>query len=391
MSWGFADSLAFAAIMTLRDMSKEEEKNRRLIKTQKFYQECYEKITDDSHRAFETVINVARKASRCYTPSNLATGCTYLPLFCFALVIEKQGRITSEQKRLIGIYFDNMTFPFSQSTYLNFAKNGTDYGDFKKIINISKTYAGEFWVNFFRALYKSGTQEDLQCVVDCATTMILRFSVLGNLNNTIGETICRNFVESVNYQINQVREISINEIDWLGVIPIPDRLSEMKKFYETLIDESNITDDIDKAELLPLLELLILNSICDIVMLTKQPKSIKLQMLNEAVALSGIKTDVTPEEYIKHIANNTDLGDFYKQMFSSGNPLGQIWQMILIMGGQTNRREEAIAITTDLLSILLQIENFLYEKYNFLGAESIAQTYIRRIVEKISIMCNEED
>ena len=85
------------------------------------------------------------------------------------------------------------------------------------------------------------------------------------------------------------------------------------------------------------------------------------------------------------------MGDFYKQMFSSGNPLGQIWQMILIMGGQTNRREEAIAITTDLLSILLQIENFLYEKYNFLGAESIAQTYIRRIVEKISIMCNEED
>lgn len=48
MSWGFAESIAFAAIMTLRDMSKEEEKNRKRIKTQKFYQECYERIADDT-------------------------------------------------------------------------------------------------------------------------------------------------------------------------------------------------------------------------------------------------------------------------------------------------------------------------------------------------------
>lgn len=36
---GFSDALAFAVVMTLRDMNKEKEK--RLIKTQKFYQESF--------------------------------------------------------------------------------------------------------------------------------------------------------------------------------------------------------------------------------------------------------------------------------------------------------------------------------------------------------------
>lgn len=100
---------------------------------------------------------------------------------------------------------------------------------------------------------------------------------------------------------NQVREISIKEVDWLGVIPIEDRLEEMKFFYEDLIDRSNITNDISKEELLPYLELQILNCICDVVMMTKQPKSVKLRMMNDAVRLSGIHTGVTPEQYVREI------------------------------------------------------------------------------------------
>lgn len=389
MRWGFADTLAFAAVMTLRDMSKE--KNNRLIKTQKFYQECYERIADDSNNAFDVVSKVVQKASRCYMPNEIGSGSTYLPLYCFALVIERQGRVTSEQSNVIKIYFNHMSFPFSQSAYLNAAKAGLEIQDFRKVIGISKSYAGGFWVNFFRALYKAGTQKDLQDVIDATTSMIMRFSVLGNPNSTLAESICRNFVESVNYQINQVREIGLNEIDWLGVIPIPDRLEEMKIFYESLIDNSNITEDIEKEELIPLLELLIMNCICDVVMMTKQPKSVKLQMMKEAVALSGIQTEVTAEEYVRHIANNTDMGVYYKQMFSAGSPLGAIWQMILIMGGQTNRTDEALAITNDILSILLQVENYLDEKYNFLGAESIAKNYMLHIMEQLVAKCNEED
>lgn len=385
MSWGFAESLAFAAVMTLLDMSNE--KKNRLIKTQKFYQECYERIADDSHQAFNVVTKVVQKASRRYIPNEIGTGSTYLALYAFALVIESQGRVTSEQDKIIKLYFDNMNFPFSHSAYISAAKTGSEIGDFRKVISITRNYAGGFWVNFFRALYKSGTQKDLQDVIDCTTSMIMRFSILGNPNSNLALKICTNFIESVNYQINQAREISIKEIDWLGVVPIPDRLEEMKIFYESLIDNSDITQDVSKDELLPLLELLILNCICDVVMMTKQPKSVKMQMLNDAVALSGIHTDITPEQYVKEIANNTESGLLYKSMFSSGHPLGSIWNVILTMGGQTNRTDEAIAITNDMLSILLQIENFLDEKYNFLGTESIAKNYMSHIIEQLAEMC----
>ena len=88
----FSDALAFAVVMTLRDMNKEKEK--RLIKTQKFYQECYEKITGDSRQVFDIVSNVVRKASGRYVPAEIGRGSTYLALYVFSQVIEKQGRVT---------------------------------------------------------------------------------------------------------------------------------------------------------------------------------------------------------------------------------------------------------------------------------------------------------
>lgn len=379
--WGFSNSIAFAVAMTLRDISYE--KQRRLIKTQKFYQECYDRIADDGLQAFNVVTKVVQKASRRYIPNEIGTGTTYLPLYCFALVIERQGRVTAEQNKIMKIFFDKMSYPFSQNAFINAARTGSEISDFRKVVSISKSYAGGFWVNFFRALYKSGTQKDLQDVVDCTTSMIMRFSVLGNSESNIGSGICTSLVDSVNYQINQVRDISLKEVDWLGIIPIPDRLEEMKKFYESLIDNTDITDDIPKDELLPLLELLILSSICDVVMMTKQPKSVKLQMLNEAVALAGIQTGVTPEEYITNVANQTDEGNYFKQMFAAGPPLGMTWRIIILMGDKSNKMDEAIGITNDILSILLQIENYLDEKYHFLGADSIAKDYIMHILEQL--------
>ena len=76
-------------------------------------------------------------------------------------------------------------------------------------------------------------------------------------------------------------------------------------------------------------------------------------------------------------------------MFSATPPLGSIWQMIAIMSGQTNRMDEGIAITNDLLSILLQVENFLAEKYNFLGAESISKDYMANILNQLLEICEE--
>ena len=386
MSWGFADSIVFAAVMTLRDLNNE--KSKKLFKTQKFYQECYNQIADDSKKAFDSVLKVVKKASRRYIPTQIVSGGTYLGLYAFALVIERQGRVTHEQNKVIKIFFDSISFPFSQSNYLSAVKTRSELGDFRNVIAISKNYAGGFWVDFFRALYKSGTQQDLQDVINCVTSMIVQFSILGDPNSILAPSICSEFVESVNYQINRVRKISMNEIDWLGVVPIPDRLKEMKSFYESLIDNSQVTDSASKSKLLPLLENLIFHCICDVVMMTDEPKSVKLQMINDAVNFSGIHTMMAPDQYIKEIANGTQLGIYYKEMFSSGPPLGLVWRLLLIMGDRIQQTDEVIAITNNILSILLQIENYLGEKYDFLGQENIAKNYMMHIFKQVIEICN---
>ena len=385
MKWGFFDSVAFAAAMTVHDMYQEE--NKRKIKTQKFYQECFAKIGEDSSKAFDIVTRIAEKASKCYMPSSLISGTTYLPLYCFGLVIKRQCKITHEQNKMLSLYFKHMNFPFSQSEFIAAARTGAEIADFRKTIELSNDFVGEFWLHFFRELYKSGTQEDYQNVVDCVTSIIMRFSVLGNPNSDLAFDICNNFVVCVNYQMEKAREISMNEIDWLGIIPITARISEMRKRYEMLIDNSRITEDMSKEDLLPMLDLLIMNSICDLVMLTKQPSSQKLSMINDAVQLSGIETEISPEEYVKNIANHTELGEYYKSMVSSGTPLGIIWNALLIMGTQADKTDQISFMINDLLSILLQIEDYLIRKYNFNEDECISPKYIKSIVEKLFAQC----
>src|SRR5699024_7899720 len=119
------------------------------------------------------------------------------------------------------------------------------------------------------------------------------------------------------------------------------------------------------------------------VMMIKQPESIKRQMLNEAVAFVGIHPEVNPEQYVKEIKNDTEIGRSYKEMFSS-NPLGSVWSIIFTMGGKTDRKDDAIAITVSIFSILLQVENKFVEKYHFLGKENIVQDYNLRIIKQLA-------
>ena len=61
------------------------------------------------------------------------------------------------------------------------------------------------------------------------------------------------------------------------------------------------------------------------------------------------------------------------------------------MGGKANKTDEAIAVANDVLSILLQVENFLADKYHFLGDESIAKKYMLHVMGTLSKLCEEAE
>lgn len=55
----FSKALVFAAVMTMRDMKMEKEK--KLIKTQKFYQECYEKLPKTVNKLLVLSVKLLKK------------------------------------------------------------------------------------------------------------------------------------------------------------------------------------------------------------------------------------------------------------------------------------------------------------------------------------------
>ena len=55
---------------------------------------------------------------------------------------------------------------------------------------------------------------------------------------------------------------------------------------------------------------------------------------------------------------------------------------------QIDRRDDAMTVINDIFSILLQVENYLDEKYRFLGKENIARDYTLHIIEQLAEVCD---
>ena len=145
MHGGLAESLIFVAF--LKHWEKEDKKEQQRLKTRKFYQNLYEQITDESEKTTGLIVDIVTKAATVYIPQELETGVLYFPLFCFGKVLAAQGRITSEQQKLLGFYFDNLKLPFSRSEYIAAATKGSIIGNFQSLMAMTKTELGTFLIS----------------------------------------------------------------------------------------------------------------------------------------------------------------------------------------------------------------------------------------------------
>lgn len=383
MNFKFSDIVAFATIMTMRDISQQKESELNAT-----YLECYSKIADDSGDLFRLVTSIVKEASPRYIPKEILSGGLYLPLYVFSLVIKEQTRVTYEQRQMLDIYFNTMSFPFSQSEYLDMIYYGNKVGDFHKLMSISQEHAGDFWINLFRALYTSGTQKNLQEIVDYVTSIIMRFSILGNQNGTFAEDICKEFVESINYQINHMDEISPEETDWFGIIDTKERMENIRKTFKSLINLSQITKTLSEEELEAMLEVSILNCLYEIIKEFESQELVQTQMLNDAVEKVRIKDGFNPEQFIKDVIHNDDTRQYYNILYSV-QPLGDFWKIILKMGIESDRLDLVLGITRNMISIFVQVENALSKKYVLSTNRNVARDYMYNLLDQFSIVVSQ--
>ena len=381
MSWGLGESLLFAAMMTVHDLKVEQKKH--FLNRQPYYQEFLEKLTTDSRRLCDEISAIVQKASRIYIPDEIVDGIRYLPLYAFGLVIKRQGYISKDQSAVLKLYFENLTLPFSQNKYVSAMKSGVGLEKFDDVVSISKNYAGSFWIQFFRALYKAGTQNDYQNVMDIVTALVMRFSLLDNPHNKQSVAICTELLEATNSQLRDCLEMPTGEIDWFGCIPAHIRVEQMNELYQLLICESDITDVVTEEELSPMLNLSIAKCLCDLAMLTKRTSGEKLEMIDGALQLAKLPVGLTAEEIVKDIANKTEVGQNYLSMFRCDRELGTFWKILLTMGGQVDRRKETFEIIYHLSSVLIQAEDLWHSRYRFLGEDQIARKYMVKLIERL--------
>lgn len=383
MARGFADHLAFAAILTLRNVAKEIKKEEKLFKTQQYYQEIYEEIADESKKLCDRIVTIAEKAMTVYYVPSIPDGIRQLPLFCFGKIIHKQRCVTSEQNRVLKLFFNNLNLAYSQPRYIDAMISGRNIGNFNELMELTEHNIGSFWLDLFRSIHKVRSPQEYQSIIDSVTYIIMRFAILGNSNIAAAKDICNELIDNANHHINRCLDARFSDIDWLGIVPVLERKNAMLESYNSFIDNSGITSDIDGNELRELFDVMFLNSICDMVMMTAKDNSTKLEMIRCAVRFVDIECVIAPEQYVKDIANNSGAGLVYHNMFMCTPTCGQFWMLLLTMAAKANQRDECMQFLNDFISILIQVEEHLDDLYSPLGAKQLAQRYTSHIVSSI--------
>lgn len=373
MSWGLTESILFYAMLTVQE--RKFEKEQRLIKTQKFYQQCYEEISAELEKAVNISCEVTERASSIYSPSDMVDGLKLLPLFCFEKVIQRQRNISNEQRRTMELYFTHFDYGFSISDFSSGAIQGTGIERFKALMNLTESIVGSFWINLFRAFCKAGSQQEYQAFCDSVTATIMRFAVLGNFNNTVAIDICKDFLKCANEQIKNVLNLGGEVIDWFCTIPVEKHISEVRRLFSYLVDHSGIKKSVNGDTLMELFEMMFLHTVCDLVMLTNKPADTKLNMIQSSLAEAGIVPLVSPKEYVEGIAKGSEAGKVYKQYFAVGANGGSFWRLITTMSGNVSDQKAGMLFVTELISMFVHIEDYLTQNYQPLGMKKIAKEY----------------
>lgn len=364
---------AFAAFMAMREMEEED----------RFHKQCAVGISEYSERICSIIADRAEAEGLEELPGELVKGVPFVPLYCFALVLRQQRKVSREQDAVMEIFFRHLSLPFGKSQFVSEVGKGSPLAGFSEKIELTLGNAGVFWKELFRTFHKLDHEEDVDEIIQLCTEIITQFALLGHKREKISPQICYDFMTAAYSQMKTALHLRDNEIDWVGLVPMEERRSKMMQEYRSLMYGSGVVDDVGEEDLMDLFENLFLNSICDIVMMTKKPNHVKLQMIEDLVRYVGAKPTVPPLEYVQDIANQDGVGFMIHNMFSAVPTCGMFWHLLMVMGDKLGSTEQATNFVNQLLNVLLQVEQRMKDQYGDLGAERLASRYIEHILESM--------
>lgn len=386
----FWDKVWAVTAMTIRDYYKEvEDRNKRW---EKFCEKCTSEIASENIAMVGLIEEIVEMQPSSRIHNSLALGLKELSLFAFYLIIKKQGQITKEQEKLIRDFFKNIDYPFTFEQYIQGTKiNNGARQQLLDMVDISDTFAGEFWLQYFKLLYRTEAEPRyINRLVESFSMITMHFAALSGKEEDYVLDLLSNFLEKVQIQSVKCRELPDDEIDIYGDEPFVEHFNNFKKDTYAVC---NYAMDEDDEDLNPtaLFQAFSVGIIYQIIRRCKRSRVDKIKMMDDILSQIDIGISLGGEEIFRDMEDvksgeYTTMLSFYAHTFTDivkEEPLG--WILITRFSGTYNldTKKEVFAIK-EAINFLIGMENYLERKYPMSGFGEIASDYARNVLRLIN-------
>ena len=370
--------------MAVRDYFKERDAQQK--KWDDFCQKCTSEILTEASNIAGYIQEVTAKQTGQHVHRDLAQGIIYLPLYGFYLVLQRQNGIAKEQSRLLQLYFQHFNLPFTMNLFLDATKRD-NYArkNLLELVGISQTYAGGFWVQFFKTLYRTDEDETyVKKVIDSFCSITMRFAAMNGQMPDALLSILENFFKDVQVQSVLCRQVPDDEVDFYGDSPFVEHFN---KFKEEAYKVCRHTMDEDDEDLNPtnVFQGVTLGGIYQVVSRSSRNRADKIRMTDDILSQIDTGSSVDGAYIFKYMEDlhgeETSMLAAMMHMFTDvEKPMG--WIILTRAGGTYNLdTKKKVQTLQEGFNFLIGMENYLSDKYPMSGFGTIASDYAKKVME----------
>jgi hypothetical protein len=386
------DSLTLATVLAIRDdyCDMEEQVKYDARQRQRYLQKCIDDFVDSAVSLIDTVYVVCKQANPGACPREIIDGVNILPVYIFMKVLRAQGgNPSSNQSNVIDVYFEKFDVGFQKHEFINsLHSNNNARQQMKALLGISETFVGTFWIALFKAMYVTKSKEEtLKKIMNHFTTAIVRFAVLGHVQEYVITTICEKFVNAIHKQIVECRKLPESQIDFFGEASPNEHMRRMSDIAFNLY---NLAGDPDDPEMEQTFPLFVAGMLRGFINLSSLPKDEKSKLLDKFMQRFSIEVKLGEIHFSGSMifAESHESSNFQQVIRSMQGLLGQIipivFQSILIYSTKAKRDNDSMAFMTACTGFLLGVEKELANDYPYYGFGRLSGKYISDELAKVS-------
>ena len=390
MTLSIWDRMWIVRAAAIRDYYRERQSQKR--KWEVFCQKCSKEIIDECIKVSTLIGDALKKQSGLHVDRDIIEGIRQLPLYGFYLVLQRQGRATGEQERLLHLFISKLTVPYSYEDYYKcLDSNNQVRQSLIDLVGITHEQAGRFWVRFFKVLYRTdGDTNIISALIDSFGSIIMRFAALSGKTEGYLLVLLKQFIEDVHYQSAICRTLPDDTIDLYGDNTFIDHY---RKYKEDTLKVCRMTMDEKDEELNPLLffETFTIGLIYQLIKRCTRKRKDKIAIMDDILSKIDIETTIDGNYVFTYMEDyqgkESTIIAYMIHTFTDleqGNPVG--WNILMRGSGTYNlKTRKDIKAVEEAINFMIGVENYLVDNYPLSGFGHLALEYTSKVMDYIGI------